>query len=274
MGEESKEKKSNLQAVEPVRSFFVSSQYLVNKIVDALEKLDWDACMEYTIDFKSIVISNMLIKDKDPENVIKEFDRLIDIYGRPFMKWGNKFVKQNMARKQLQKIIHMLGKYGMYIGQETIEFENLYYAVDTILFDVNRLLPYALSNIEIRNEIVTKLEFLKNGIVSKMDMPDKLLLKVIHLINKVQTLLPSTAGGTFSISSNIKDIQQSFEELRTFLDFAKLIDRKPELKEQVEKMISSEGKVTKETIEKIASTVFDKKIQEFEVKTEEEVGED
>jgi len=271
MQEKNKEKKASLQDVEHVASFFVKSQYLVNKIVDALEKLDWDTSTKYTIDFKSIVISNMLIKDKDPENVIKEFDRLINIYGRPFMKWGNNSIKQSMARKQLQKIIHMLGKYGMYIGQEIIEFENLYYAVDTILFDTNRLLPYALSDIEIRNEIVTKLEFLKNGIVSKMDMPDKLLLKVIQLINKVQTLLPSSAGSTFGFSSNVKDVQQSFEELRTFLDFAKLVDRKPELKEQVEKMISSEGKVTKEAIEKIASTVFDKKIQEFEVKTEEEV---
>jgi len=93
-------------------------------------------------------------------------------------------------------------------------------------------------------------------------MPDKILLKVIQLINKVQSLLPASVGGITSVT---KDAYQSFEELRTFMDFAKLLNNRPELKEQVDKIVSSEKTLNKETIEKIASMVFDQKIKEFEV---------
>ena len=247
-------------------SLFTSCQILVNKIVSCIELLDWNNAKGYTKKFKSKVIGKMVISNKSTIEMANAFDKLLSIFDRPFLRWGNSKLKKKIAMEQLREIIRLMGEYGIYIGQENIKFPDIEYAIDTILFDINTILPYAVKDADIRNEVATKLEFLKRDVVNKIDIPNRLLLKIIELINKVQTIIPAFPQS--SSTKTDKDLQKAFEELRTVLDFAKLINKRPQLKEHVEKHMSSGGEITKETIEKIASLVFDKKIKEFEVDAE------
>lgn len=262
-GEEQETQRKKLE------SFFINSQRVLKEIITSIEISDWEKVRELSIEFKTIVIGKLLISGKETDVFNEAFDKLINICDRPFFRIGNNKLKQKAVRKQLEYIIELMSKEGLYIGQERFLFENVSYTIDNLLFDINSILPYASRSIDIRNEIITKLEFIKNSILRKISMPEKLLIRIIQQVNKLQASIPVIYFGVPSTQTQI-ELQHAFEELRTFLDFAKLLHERPDLYTLIEERLSSEGKITKETIEKIASTVFDKKIKEFEVDISEE----